>query len=166
VAGAVSYALYLGAGNAAPKFNGENVGNTTSWRVTLPLGSYIWQVVAVNAAGNGMWSVPYVFDVVRDSSAPIIRTVNLDGGNALWLTYAEESVPATRVDIQHYQTAGVAGWKVYPNRSVAAVGEQGRVVVDVAAFQTGDYLLVKAYAADGKSTDYRVLVIGGLLVMD
>ncbi len=163
VAGAVSYALYLGAGNAAPMFNGENVGNLTSWRVTLPLGSYIWQVVAINAAGNGMWSVPYVFDVVRDSSAPIIRTVNLDGGTALRLSYAEESVAATRVDIQHYQTAGVAGWKVYANVAVAAVGQGGRLVVPTANFRVGDYLLIKAYAASGKSTDYRVLVIGGPL---
>jgi len=57
----------------------------------------------------------------------------------------------------------VAGWKIYANVAVAAVGQGGRLVVPTANFRVGDYLLIKAYAASGKSTDYRVLVIGGPL---
>lgn len=174
---AVGYRLYLGAGNAAPIFDGLQVGATTSWRVKVPLGSYIWQVVGVNAAGNGTWSAPYVFDVVRDATAPLIRRVFVgesgvrgDGERGvviitlpetLTIEYAPDSVAATKIDIQHYQTANPEGWKVYTNVTVNQHFEEtlGWVAVPGANFQVGDYILIKAYAADGKRTDYRVFVI-------
>jgi hypothetical protein len=161
---AVEYRLYLGGASAAPIFDGRVVEGTTSFRVTVPLGSYVWQTVGINQNGEGTWSKPFTFDVVRDQTAPIIRKVYLGGdrGNDLVIEYAPDSALASRVDIQHYQTDGSDGWRVFSNVSVShdPRASQGYLSVTGARCVLGDYLLLKAYAGNGKSTDYRVFVIG------
>lgn len=157
---AVYYRLYHGAGNAAPMYNGENVGDTTSWRIVAPLGSHIWQVVGVNENGVGTWSRPYSYDVVRDAQAPMISRIYMarERGNTLYIEYHPKSRVAAKLNIQHYKTVGGQGWKVYRNVTVSDLRDDS-FSVPGAEFQIGDYILVQAESAGGNATDYRVFVI-------
>jgi len=155
LAGAVSYAVYLGATGAAPIYNYSNVGSDVSRRVAVTAGSYTWCVIALDAAGN--WSdytAPHMFDVIANTAAPLITSVTRVDDNNLTLGFGSGSPAATSVDLYHFENDTQA-WTLYTDVNVTG-GNQ--IKVDAASFTVGEYVTIRGKAG-GETSAYKVLAI-------
>ena len=120
VAGATSYAIYLGAVGGTPILNFENVGNVTRQPVSLTPGSYSWMVIGLNESASvpfGQWSDSQRFEVVAKIDVPVITGVEKDDGEgndvtSVQITWAPGTVPGN-VDVWHYNSTFTSGrWNI------------------------------------------------------
>ena len=163
VEGADHYVLYLGSSSASPVYPFTNVGNVTSMRVTLKPGNYNWTVTAVNAAGKaGPSSASSAFDVILNAAAPLLATATVTAANVITLTSGMASAPVAVVDIQHFDNIGAGAtnkWSVYLNQPVAGNVVTVALAATDSGFNAGEYVLIRAIGADGKVSDYKVLIL-------
>ncbi|OGV62858.1 MAG: hypothetical protein A3K19_26120 [Lentisphaerae bacterium RIFOXYB12_FULL_65_16] len=160
VPGAAGYLLYLGSSSGHLPFNYTDIGNVTSLRVNVQVGSYFWSVIAYDA--NYVGSRPSAmarFDVIENAGAPVIQYVRVDADPTV-LTVgvaAGTSLPAT-VDIRHFD-AGTGQWRTYLAQPVVGAGTEGTVTIAGADFTDGEYVMISGKSATGLISPNKVLVI-------
>jgi hypothetical protein len=167
VPGATSYKVYLAAAGQAAILNFHDVGDATSWLLPqLPVGSYGWQVIAVNDAGMSQRSKPLVFDIVNDATVPIVRELYIDlidrvavpCSDTLEAVYAPESTMAATFSIMYFNNE-TGQFDVYDAEDIEVYDGGLTLRVPGAQFCEGDYILVQAFGEGGAMSAYKVYVI-------
>ncbi len=158
VPGAMGYIVYLASAGQII-YNYENVGNVTS--ITVPSmkpGAFTFIVRPRNSLGVGAYSEVRSFDVISDSTVPIINAVNISASpsSTLIFTLADNTQTLASVDVFHevIEVTGeteLSGWDAkYTNRSVSAnmvtISGAGHAGI---GFRTGDWVSVRTKDSNG-----------------
>jgi len=157
VPGATGYAVFLGATGAKPILNYRDVGAVTSIRKSVVKGNYMWKVIARDGANEfSDYSDLHTFDVIVNTSAPLIKSVTCVSNTVLTLEFVAGSPVADTVDLYHFALA-TGKWSHYTNQAVVE-GPPHQVTVDAATFTVGDFVLMGA-AKGAEVSDAKVLTI-------
>ncbi|MDQ0291165.1 hypothetical protein [Oligosphaera ethanolica] len=168
VPGATGYMMYLSSAAGVPILNYVDIGNVT-WvdsingvRIELPVGTYLWCLVAYNGASPreyGGWNhsprtpdheSPIYFQVIADLTAPTIsmaekvKGADPDTVKITWVGIAPKSV-----DVLLFYP-GAPDWLESRNRPVTVTGDlTGTVPLGIAWGPGTSYILLTGKTATG-----------------
>ncbi len=161
VPGAAGYLLYLGSSDGHLPYNYADIGDVTSLRVNVLVGSYFWTVIAYDDAYAGSRpSAMARFDVIQNAGAPVIQHVRVDADpTVLTIGVADGTDLPQTVDIRHFD-ADSGQWRTYLAQVVVGVtATEGTVTIDGADFDDGEYVMISGTSAAGDVSPNKVLVI-------